>query len=94
MMRRATTFLGVITLMGATLLFLLLPHTRGEDRQRGIMIMGRMVRDLSLTDLSLFPEARYTRHLAVSDTHAPFQDHPLALEHFPSGALTRPPRAR
>jgi len=94
MMRRATTFIAVITLMGATLLFLLLTPTGGEDRQRGIMIMGRMVRDLSLTDLSLFPEARYTRHLSVSDTHAPFQDHPLALEHFPSGALTRPPRAR
>jgi len=42
-----------------------------------------------LTDLALFTEARYTRHQA--DRFAPFQDHPGALEHFPSGALARPP---
>lgn len=46
-----------------------------------------MVRVLALTDLCLFTEARYTRHPSLADLHTPFQDHPLALEHFPSGAL-------
>jgi hypothetical protein len=27
----------------------------------------------------------------MADNHAPFQDHPVALEHFPSGALTMAP---
>ena len=36
-------------------------------------------------------EARYTRHPALADRHAPFQEHPLALEHFPSGSLILPP---
>ncbi len=50
-----------------------------------------LVRTLSLTDLCLFSEASYTRHLSQADLHAPFQDHPFSLEHFPSGALAPPP---
>jgi hypothetical protein len=40
----------------------------------------------------LFTEARYTRHPSQADLHSAFQDHPLALEHFPSGSLITPPR--
>lgn len=50
-----------------------------------------LVRELGLTDLSLFTEARYTRHPSQADRHAPFQDHPAALEHFPTGSLLTPP---
>ncbi|MDP1606484.1 MAG: hypothetical protein Q8L93_07595 [Rhodocyclaceae bacterium] len=46
---------------------------------------------LGLTDLALFTEARYTRHPSQADRHAAFQDHPLALEHFPTGSLIIPP---
>ncbi len=52
---------------------------------------ARLVARLGLTDLCLFTEARYTRHPAMADLHAPFQDHPMALEHFPSGGLLAPP---
>jgi hypothetical protein len=48
---------------------------------------------LGLTDITLFNEARYTRHPALADLHAPFQDGPASLEHFPSGALVSPPRS-
>lgn len=51
----------------------------------------RLVSELGLTDLCLFTEARYTRHPSQADLNSPFQDHPLALDHFPSGALTGPP---
>jgi hypothetical protein len=44
-----------------------------------------------LTDPALFTEARYTRHASQADRHAAFQDHPLALEHFPAGSLMPPP---
>ncbi len=46
---------------------------------------------LGLTDLCVVTEARYTRHLSQADGHAAFQDHPMALEHFPSGAILSPP---
>ena len=54
---------------------------------------NEVVRRFQLTDLNLFNEARYTRHLSQADLHAPFQDHPLSLEHFPPGSLARPPSA-
>lgn len=46
---------------------------------------------LGLTDIALFTEARYSRHPSQADLHSAFQDHPVALEHFPSGSLI-PPR--
>ena len=50
-----------------------------------------MVKRFVLSDLCLFTEASYTRHLSQADFHTPFQDGPIALEHFPSGSLLPPP---
>lgn len=50
-----------------------------------------IVRALTLTDLCLCTEARYTRHPSMTDLYAPFQDHPMSLEHFPSGAIMAVP---
>ncbi|MCX7142674.1 MAG: hypothetical protein NT123_16720 [Proteobacteria bacterium] len=52
-----------------------------------------LVRQLGLTDLCLFTEARYTRHPSQADLHSAFQDHPFALEHFPTGSILPPPAA-
>lgn len=51
----------------------------------------RLTTTLGLTDLALVNEARYLRHLSQADLHSAFQDHPLALEHFPAGAVIAPP---
>lgn len=61
----------------------------GAARTAGSQLL---VQRLGLTDIALFTEARYTRHLSQADLHSAFQDHPLALEHFPSGSLVPPPR--
>jgi len=53
--------------------------------------MSDAVKNLELTDLCLFTEARYTRHLSQSDLYSAFQDHPLSLEHFPAGSIAGPP---
>ena len=50
-----------------------------------------LARSARLTDPALFTEARYARHASQADRHAAFQDHPLALEHFPAGSLMPPP---
>jgi len=79
--------LGILAL-GASLVHATLgqsvarPHTTSAQE---------LVRELRLTGLALFTEARYTRHPALADRFAPFQNHPAALEHFPSGSLIRPP---
>lgn len=53
--------------------------------------MVRLVEQLGLTDPVLFTEARYTRHPTQADLQSAFQDHPVALEHFPTGSLMPPP---
>ncbi len=52
-----------------------------------IAAMAKMVREVRLTDLCLFTEASYTRNPSQSDMQTPFQEHPVSLEHFPSGSL-------
>ena len=56
-----------------------------------IEAVAGVVANQELTDLSLFTEARYTRHASQADLHSAFQDHPVALEHFPTGSLVGPP---
>ena len=52
-----------------------------------------LARQYRLTDLSLFTEARYTRHPSMADLNTPFQDYPFSFEHFPSGSLVPVPPA-
>jgi len=91
-MRRSTVFLGLLGLQLSLFLGILL-HARWAGRRTdpAVETCRRQVSELRLTDLCLFTEARYTRHPAMADLHSPFQDHPTALEHFPSGALVAPP---
>jgi hypothetical protein len=89
-MRRSVQFL-LFTAVSLTI-FLLLPlHARHAQQQVGaVRPQEEQLRNVHVTDLSLSTEARYTRHPAMADRHAPFQEHPLALEHFPSGSLILP----
>ncbi len=68
-------------------------HVRAAGEGARLETMRRQVAAFDLTDLSLFTEARYIRHLSQADRHSPFQDHPLSLEHFPTGSLILPPEA-
>lgn len=90
---RAVTFLVTIGLLGAFTTVLVLVD--GSSRSAGSS--GReanivLVRTLRLTDLSLWTEARYTRHPSQADLFTPFQTAPSALEHFPSGSWVPPGR--
>jgi hypothetical protein len=92
-MRKSTKFI-MFTTVNIILIALIAAHAR---HSQAISINDRrerdeLVRALRLTDLCLFTEARYTRHPAMADRFAPFQDHPLAMEHFPSGSLVTPPK--
>ncbi|MEO8594280.1 MAG: hypothetical protein ABI759_13265 [Candidatus Solibacter sp.] len=62
------------------------------ERAPGLVQASDLAERLDLTDLCLFTEARYTRHLSQADLHSAFQDHPTALDHFPSGSLVPPPQ--
>ncbi len=81
-------FVGSLVMAG---LFFIHPRLHRDDCERGLAKRRHLVRELQLTDLCLFTEARYTRHLSQADLHSPFQDYPMAFEHFPSGSLVLPP---
>ncbi len=83
----ALTLLAILLLLFGLTLADAAWRPRSADRAAS----QALVRELGLTDLSLFTEARYTRHPTQADRHSPFQDHPAALDHFPSSALLPPP---
>lgn len=90
-MRKSHLFL--IFLSGNILFFsLIFVHAafRQKADQHLLQEQREMVKRLELTDLCLFTEASYTRHLSQADRHTPFQDSPFSLEHFPSGAILLP----
>jgi hypothetical protein len=74
--------LGLVALLHAAF-----AQTAGARRQQQAR---QLVLGLGLTDLSLFTEARYARHLSQADLHSALQDGPGALEHFPVGSLAGP----
>jgi hypothetical protein len=92
-MRKSTFFIGFVIVASACAFLLLFFYPRldrpgyREAREE----TRRMIREYELTDLSLFTEASYTRHPTQTDLHTPFQDHPMAFEHFPSGSFIAPP---
>jgi len=50
-----------------------------------------LVSVLGLSDLALSTEARYIRHLSLSDVFSAFQDVPCGLDFLPSGSFYPPP---
>jgi hypothetical protein len=90
--RGSTWAVRVMGLLLVILLSLLLDSGRLSERQAANLPLAQAAaRADQLTDPALFTEARYARHASQADRHAAFQDHPLALEHFPAGALMPPP---
>jgi len=92
-MRKSTLFLGMIAgcLLTAGFLIGIYPLSVSAERLRDLEDGKELVRELGLTDLCLFTEARYTRHISQADLHSAFQDGPASMEHFPSGSLVLPP---
>jgi hypothetical protein len=89
MLWRKSSCFFIYLLVSVLLTGLMFIHARVREHLDMPLLQERaeIVRVLGLTDLCLFTEARYTRHPSMADLSTPFQDHPMSLEHFPSGAL-------
>ena len=92
-MRKSTLYLTFITvcIITSALLFFVHPLLDAQFYETSIEEKKHLVQKLGITDLCLFTESRYTRHLSQADRFSAFQDHPMAFEHFPSGSQTLPP---
>jgi len=89
---RGAVYLGLLAALAALCVLAAFDAARRQaDAEARIAADRALARWVVATDPFLFTEARYTRHPSLADLHSPFQDHPLALEHFPTGALVAPP---
>jgi hypothetical protein len=94
--RKSNVFL-IFLLAGILLVCLMFIHAAVRQRTDMPLLRerGEIVKVLGISDLCLFTEARYTRHPSLADSNTPFQDHPMSLEHFPSGSIiTVPPHLK
>jgi hypothetical protein len=92
-MRKSTIYLTFMAacIIALALLFSIHPLLSAPYYDKILAEKKQLVQKLGLTDLCLFTEARYTRHLSQADHFAAFQDSPMAFEHFPSGSVVLPP---
>ena len=90
-MRPSTVAIGLLASLALAVVAVLISllHPAEADKQKLVANLA-IVEKYGLTDLALFTEARYTRHPSQADLHSAFQDHPGALEHFPTGSLLAP----
>ncbi len=92
-MSRANTFLALLLVLSLTLAGLVFfgrPEADGPPGLKDFQLRGLAAR-FGLTDLSLWTEARYTRHPSQSDRFSAFQDFPGSFDHFPAGSIVNPP---
>jgi len=93
MMRKYRIFI-IMTAVELCVLFVLILQNQVHLKERvahEIPQKQELVKELELTDLAIWTEARYTRHPSQADFFSPFQDGPSALEHFPAGSVVVPP---
>jgi hypothetical protein len=90
---RKSDIFFIVVALGAAAFGLMVAHAHhcNGNAAPGLKEKAMLVERIGLTDLSLFTDARYARHPSMADLHTPFQDGPMAMEHFPSGTLILPP---
>jgi predicted glycosyltransferase involved in capsule biosynthesis len=92
--RKSNFYFAFLAVLFVLAIFMFLHAAYRNERAAGMLSEQRaLLRRLPLTDLCLFTEASYTRHLSQADRHTAFQSSPVALEHFPSGSIHLPPES-
>lgn len=92
-MRPSTRLLIIISCLVVFQIFMFEAQNRAvSDQLQADQQMKLVIQRLGLTDLCIATDARYIRHLSVSDPVAPFMDHPGGIEHFPSSSVIAPVR--
>ncbi len=90
--RKSNAFMLYLVL-NLTILAILFLHAHICSKAGAAMLKDErhLVEVYRLTDICLFTDARYTRNPSMADIHSSFQDSPMSLDYFPSGALMLPP---
>ena len=86
-------WLAALVLLMAVIQTVLVARSRSLKamHDQALAASEAVARELGLTDLAIWTEARYTRHPSLADRATAFQEHPGSLEHFPAGCIVAPP---
>ena len=91
-MKKYRLFIGIVVIELTILLGLLMHgNFSSKAKKAELNALRLLTQELRLTDLSIWTEARYTRHPSQADWFSPFQDYPSSVEHFPAGSIIAPP---
>lgn len=85
-------FIAVICCLAVQLAVLRGAEHRAESAVSAEQQMQGLIARFGLSDLCIATDARYIRHLSVTDRLAPYMDHPGAIEYFPTGSFWVPVR--
>ncbi|MCX7770991.1 MAG: hypothetical protein N2202_07920 [Proteobacteria bacterium] len=89
MRRESIVFLVLVFLLTCLSLVLIIDaHDKNSVNKNKNTVIW--VKKLGLTDLALFSDASYIRHISQSDMFAPFQDNPSSFDIFPTASLVPP----
>lgn len=91
MYRESLVFFTLIIVLFAISVFCIIDakyRIKNENENKVKIIMARKY---YLTDLAIFSDASYLRHITQSDFFAPFQDNPVSFDIFPTSSLVKPP---
>ena len=93
-MMRPYHYLCLFILLVATASGGIVLHIHHSKKLQGPLMLENleMVSILGLGDLVLATEARYIRHMSLTDLFSPFQDTPAGFDLFPSGSFFPPPK--
>lgn len=90
-MTKCKIFLTIIVLECFTLTAIYIHgKIQSSTAQFRLLHNREIAQQLTLTDLAIWTEARYTRHPSQTDFFTPFQDFPGAPDHFPAGSIISP----
>ncbi len=81
-----------LTVMLIVIFTILVLHSRAVvSNEQRLVEEAEIVRLLHLTDMCVTTESRHTRHIALPEPAAAFQDIPGFLDHFPTSTFFWPP---
>ena len=85
-------FFSFLAVASCSVVLLVVFGLRQAERRLTTEIPAKrqITRTFGLTDISLWTEARYTRHPSQADLFTPFQEFPSSPDHFPAGSIVDP----
>jgi hypothetical protein len=69
-------------------------YSKITGNREKLPVKRKLVEITGLIDLSVVNDARYLRHLSITEPSIPFQDYPCSFDYLPSTLFFAPPEIK